>query len=65
MQQHGSKYFGQNSTFSEHGHVAYQIKWNEERSNVVAKILSAYMTVGVGLKVEIQFFQNLVMLRIK
>ena len=44
MQQHGSKYFaripppqnprdgtiGRNSTFSEHGHVAYQIKWNHE-----------------------------------
>ena len=40
MQQNGSKYFalrspqaleigsvGQNSTFTEHGHVAYQIKW--------------------------------------
>ena len=23
---------GQNSTFSEHGHVAYQIKWNRARS---------------------------------
>ena len=23
---------GQNSTFSEHGHVAYQIKWNQECS---------------------------------
>ena len=44
MQQHGSKYFacrphpltlgmgpkGQNSTFSEHGHVAYQIKCNPD-----------------------------------
>ena len=44
IQQHGRKYFaripppqnprdgqiGQNSTFSEHGHVAYQIKWNHE-----------------------------------
>ena len=45
MQQHGSKYFaskptspttlgigskGQNSTFSEHGHVAYNIKGNLE-----------------------------------
>ena len=35
MQQNGGKYFArrppkpsQNSTFSEHGHVAYQIKWN-------------------------------------
>ena len=37
MQQHGSKYttlgiwsIGQNSIFSEHGHVAYQVKWNPE-----------------------------------
>ena len=39
MQQHGSKYFacrplprlwvwGQNPTFSEHGHIAYLIRWN-------------------------------------
>ena len=33
----GSK--GQISTFSEHGHVAYQIKGNYEYSNMVAKIL--------------------------
>ena len=33
----GSK--GQNSTFSEHGHVAYQINENHECSNVVANIL--------------------------
>ena len=47
MQQHGSKYFcrhtlgaiGQNSTFSEHGHVAYQIKGNHKCSNLVANIL--------------------------
>ena len=31
----------QNSTFSEHGHVAYQIKENHECSNVVANILLA------------------------
>ena len=30
---------GQNSTFSEHGHVAYQIKENQECSNMVANIL--------------------------
>ena len=30
---------GQYSTFPEHGHVAYQIKWNHE-SNMVANILS-------------------------
>ena len=57
MQQHGSKYFdcrpallpmtlwfgsvGQNSTFSEHGYVAYQIKGNHECSNMVTNILIA------------------------
>ena len=52
MQQHDSKYFarrpphtfptqsiGQKSTFSEHDHVAYQIKGNHECSNMVANIL--------------------------
>ena len=54
-QQHGSKYFarrhpspndprgmgskGQNLTFSEHGHVVYQIKGNHEFSNMEAYIL--------------------------
>ena len=33
----GSK--DQNSTFSEHGHVAYQIKENHECNNMVANIL--------------------------
>ena len=32
---------GQTSTFSEHGHVAYQIKENRECSNVIATILPA------------------------
>ena len=32
---------GQNSTFSEHGHVAYEIKGNHECSNMVANILPA------------------------
>ena len=57
MQQHGSKYFArrpppsptalgmgfisQNSTFSEYGHVAYQVKGNHECSNMVAKNLPA------------------------
>ena len=55
MQQHGSKYFpcrpspqpwgwGQKVkilTCSEYGHVAYQIKWNPECSNMVANILLA------------------------
>ena len=35
----GSK--GQNSTFSEHGHVAHKIKWNREGSNMVANVLPA------------------------
>ena len=30
---------GQNSTFSEHGHVGYQIKENHKCSNMVANIL--------------------------
>ena len=32
---------GQNSTFSEHANVAYQINENQECSNMVAKILTA------------------------
>ena len=31
----------QNSTFSEHGHVAYQVKGNLESSNMVANVLPA------------------------
>ena len=50
MQRHGSNYFaidphptlgmgsvGQNSTFSEHGHVAYQVKENHECSIMNAR----------------------------
>ena len=60
MQQHGSKYFacrpppprpwvfGQNIISTEHGHVAYPIKWNHECSNMVANILPA----GVGSKCQ-------------
>ena len=48
---------GQNSTFSEHVHVAYQIKWDHKCSNMVAK--------GVWSKVQIQLFQNMVILHIK
>ena len=32
---------GQNSYFLDHGHVAYQIKWNQECSNIIATILPA------------------------
>ena len=33
---------GQKSTFSEHGHVAYQIKGNHDFTNMVGNILYAY-----------------------
>ena len=32
---------GRKSTFLEHGHVAYHIKWNHESSNVIAHFLPA------------------------
>ena len=52
MQQHGRKYFARSPPpdpvgqvkihfFSEHGHVAYKIKWNQECNNMVANILPA------------------------
>ena len=45
----------QNSTFSEHGHVAYQIKENHECSNMVPNILlTDTLTLGMG-----QIGQNL------
>ena len=68
MQQYISKYFacsppplpsiGQNSTFSEHGHVAYQID-----PRPVPDPLGGLK--GWDQKVKIQFFQNMVMLHIK
>ena len=45
---------GQNSTFSEHGHVAYQIKENHTCSNMAANIFpsrqcpSQTLTLGMG-----------------
>ena len=51
MQQHGNMYFGPDPSsrplgpkgriklFSEHGHVAYQIKWTHESNNMVTTIL--------------------------
>ena len=43
---------GQNETFSEYGHVAYQIKADEAGSNMVANILhtDTASTQGVGSK---------------
>ena len=81
MQQHGSKYFAcrspsptlgmgsvrQNSTFSEHGHVTYQIKENQKCSNMVATNLPADPPPPpMGSKGQISSsFQNMVMLHIK
>ena len=52
---------GQYSTFSEHGHFAYQIKWNREGSNMQAHILSLHTpstpTLG-GVKDQNIFFSE-------
>ena len=71
MHKHGSEYFAcrhphppdprvgvkrSNSTFSEHGHVAYQIKGNHDCSIIVANVLPAdplpisTPTLGLGSK---------------
>ena len=83
MQQHGSKYFawchplhpltlrigskGRILTFSEHGHVAYQIKGNQVCSTMVANILPTVpdLTLGVGSKGQNSTFSYIVMLHIK
>ena len=70
MQQHGSKYFSNDPSldpeggikrsflYSEHDHVAYQIKGNDECSNMQANILSLHTpsTPGVGSKVNTFLF---------
>ena len=74
MQQHRCKYFarrppspqtlgmdsvGQNSTFSEHGHVAYPIKENEDCRTMVANNLPADttpLTLGMGSVGQISTF---------
>ena len=59
-----------NSTFSEHGHVAYQIKRNQKCINMVANFCTQTATSlptpppPPQLNVEIQIFQNMVMLHI-
>ena len=70
MQQHGSKHFairpptspdpwegytGQNSTFSDHGHVAYQINGNHEMQQHGSKHFArspptSQTTIGDGVK---------------
>ena len=86
MQQYGSKYFacrppspdsgvrskGQNSKFSEYGHIAYQIKRNNKCSIMVPNILRADTQPpyhppppAPGDEIKIQLFQNMVILHIK
>ena len=50
-------------TFSKHGHVAYQLKWNHKCSHMVANIFPA--DPPGGQKVKIKLFQNIVILHIK
>ena len=60
----GSK--SQNSSISEHGHVAYQIKRNHKCSNMGGNVLAADPPANnVSLNVKIQLFQNMTMLHIK
>ena len=49
---------GQNKTFSEYGHVAYQIKADDACSKMVANILSTDTpwTPGLGSKGQTIFF---------
>ena len=50
---------GQNSTFSEHGNVAYQIKDNHERNNMVARKPPPPTTLGLGsVGKNSTFFRN-------
>ena len=57
---------GQNSTFSEHGHVAYQFNGITKCSLMVAIILSAdTLPDPRDQKAKIHLFQNNVMLHIK
>ena len=81
MQQHASTYSvlthtldpwgvgskGQNSSFSEHGHVAYHIKGNHKCSNMQGHILSLHTpsTLGVESKVKTFFFLKVVILHNK
>ena len=63
---------GQKSSFTEHGHVAFQTKGNQECSHMVAHILPTDPTkppsteTGDGIKnSKFNFFQNMFLLHIK
>ena len=55
---------GQKYTFSEYGHVAYQIKADDASSNMVANILPTD-TLDPGGGVKLYIFLKVVMLHIK
>ena len=62
----GSK--GQNTTFSEHDHVAYQIKGNQQMQQYGSKYFAGRPLPDPavwGRKVKIQLFQNMIMFHIK
>ena len=61
---------GQKKTFSEYGHVAYQIKGNDECSKMVANILPADRPLSphpptLGVWSKSSFFRIMVMVHIK
>ena len=63
----GMKSVGQNLTFSEHGHVANQIKVNREMQQHDSKFFARRPppTTTLGNGVKIQLFQNNVLMHIK
>ena len=58
---------GQNQSFLEYGHVAYQIKADDACTNMVANILptDTTLTPGWGQKIKPYLFLKVVMLLIK
>ena len=49
---------GQNSTFSEHGHVAYQIKGHDACSIMIANIFPVDTPSNTGQKVKAFFSES-------
>ena len=82
-QPHGSKYFARRpppqpnlrmgsrgqTFFSENGHVAYQIKWNQLQQHgskyFAHRPSHLPPTLGLGQKVKPKLYQNMVMLHVK
>ena len=57
----GMESVGQNLTILEHGHVAYQIKGNQDCSNMVANILPTDPTPDNCDGLKFNFFQSMAM----